>query len=52
MLDNNWREVRPLVHNGAYPSVAEDQGLTAMHYIAVHGRVEVAQTLIEHGPAE
>ena len=50
--DNNWREVRKLILGGADPSVADGQGLTALHYAAFyHGGAKLARTLIEHGPA-
>ena len=37
--------------SGADPSVADGQGLTAMHYASVYGSMELNSTLIEHGPA-
>ena len=49
--DNNWREVRKLILGGADPSVADGQGLTALHYAAFHGGAKLARTLIENGPA-
>jgi espin len=48
---NNWKEARKLVLSGADPSVADDQGLTALHYAAFYGSSALAQTLIDHGPA-
>ena len=48
---NNWEEVRKLMLGGADPSVADGQGLTAMHYASVYGSMELIQTLIAHGPA-
>jgi ankyrin repeat protein len=48
----NWREVRKLIlDDGADPSAADDQGLTALHYAAFCGSTKLAQTLLEHGPA-
>jgi ankyrin repeat protein len=47
----NWREVRKLILDGADPSVADDQGLTALHYAAFDGNKELARVLIEHRPA-
>ena len=49
--DNNWKEVRKLMLGGADPSVADGQGLTAMHYASFYGSMELTRTLIEHGPA-
>jgi ankyrin repeat protein len=49
--DNNWEEVRKLMLGGADPSVADGQGLTAMHYASLFGSMELTQTLIAHGPA-
>jgi hypothetical protein len=49
--ENNWREVRKIMLSGADPSVADGQGLTALHYAAYYGSSKLAQTLIEHGPA-
>jgi ankyrin repeat protein len=49
--DQKWREVRKLILGGADPSVADGQGLTALHYAAYYGSAELARTLIEHGPA-
>ncbi len=47
----NWREVRKLILDGADPSAADCQGLTALHYAAFDGSTKLAQTLLEHGPA-
>ena len=49
--EGKWREVKKLVLGGADPSVADGQGMTALHYAAILGSTELAQTLIEHGPA-
>ncbi len=49
--DQNWREVRKLILGGADPIVADGQGLTALHYAAFYDSVELAQILIQHGPA-
>ena len=46
------REVKKLILDGADPSVADGQGLTALHYAAILGSRDLAGTLIEHGPAE
>ena len=46
----NSREVKKLILGGADPSVADCQGLMALHYAAHFGNVELARTLIEHGP--
>jgi ankyrin repeat protein len=48
---NNWKEVRKLMLGGADPSVADGQGLTAIHYASFYGSMDLTQTLIEHGPA-
>ena len=48
---NNWKEVRKLMLGGADPCVVDGQGLTAMHYAAFDGNMELAQTLLELGPA-
>ena len=41
--DNNWREVRKLILGGSDPSVADGQGLTALHYAAFdHGGANLA----------
>ena len=50
--NKNWREVNRLILGGADPAVVDDQELTALHYAAIYGNPELAQTLIEHGPAE
>jgi ankyrin repeat protein len=49
--DKNWREVSKLVLHGADPSAVDGQGLTALHYAAFDGSMELARTLLEHGPA-
>ncbi len=49
--NNNWREVKKLILAGADPSVADDQGLTALHYAAICGNMELARVLIDDGPA-
>ena len=50
-MDDKWREVRKLILGGADPSVADGQGLTALHYAAILGRTGLARTLLELGPA-
>jgi ankyrin repeat protein len=40
--DNNRREAVTLILSGADPSVADGQGLTALHYAEYDGRVEFA----------
>jgi ankyrin repeat protein len=49
--DRNWKEVKKLILDGADPSVAEYQGLTALHYASFYGCKALARTLIENGPA-
>ncbi len=49
--DNNCKEVRKLLLRGADPSVADGQGLTALHYATFYVSMELIQILIEHGPA-
>ena len=39
--DQNWREVRTLILSGADLSVADGQGLTALHYAAFYGSAEL-----------
>jgi ankyrin repeat protein len=48
----DWREVRKLIRGGADLNAKDDQGLTALHYAASFGSVELTRTLIEHGAAE
>ena len=48
---DDWKEVRKLMLDGADPSAADGQGLTALHYAAFYGNMELTQTLIELGPA-
>jgi len=48
--DQNWKDVKKLMLSGADPSVADGQGLTALHYAAILGSMKLTQTLIEHGP--
>ncbi len=49
--EGKWREVRKLILGRADPSVADCQGLAALHYAAILGSTELTRILIEHGPA-
>jgi ankyrin repeat protein len=46
-----WREVKKLINGEAHLRVADGQGLTALHYAAFFGNMQLARILIEYGPA-
>ena len=48
---NNWREERKFILDKVDPSAVDGQGLTAMHYAAMDGSMELARILLELGLA-
>lgn len=44
-----WDEVRQLIDHGADVNVAQGDGMTALHWAARNGSLDVAQLLLQHG---
>jgi len=49
VCDGLRETVEVLVHEDADVNAANDKGLTSMHWVALTGRVDIAETLLNHG---